>query len=60
MFGIFGIILDAIVILFGLWLILTALFCGIFKVFPKMLEWIGKLLINPAFWLLVLFLTVVL
>lgn len=53
MLGAFGLILDLLLILFGIELLGLAAICGIFKILPKTLEWICKLLVNPAFWIFV-------
>lgn len=51
MLGAFGLLLDLTLLMFGMILIMLACICGIFSVLPKTLEWIVKLLVNPAFWI---------
>lgn len=60
MLGAVGIILDLLLILFGIELLAIAAICGIFKILPKTLEWICKLLVNPMFWIFVVFVVFVL
>lgn len=60
MLGAFGLIIDLFLILFGLELLGVALICSIFRILPKLLEGIGKLVINPIFWVVVAILVFVL
>ncbi len=54
MLGAFGLIIDLILILFGLELLGLALICLIFRILPGLLKGIVSLVTNPIFWIAVL------